>query len=100
MRLLLREVLGDPGIDGVLLNTGAWFESFIPPITEIIREAADACPGKPIALCPYEGWLYDVHARDLEAKLEGAGSAVFSISDDALRALSRLADYSEFKRGL
>ena len=56
-------------------------------------------PGnKPIAWCPYDGWLFDIRSRDLADKLEEAGkTAVFSIPDDAVRALARLADYSEFR---
>ena len=97
LRALMGQVLGDPGVDGVLLFAGAWFEVFSPPATDVVREMADAFPDKPIAWCPYEGWLADIRAGDVAEKLEQAGkAAVFSSPEDALRALARLAGYREF----
>jgi acetyltransferase len=97
LKALMQEVLGDPRVNALVFFGGTWFESLSPPITEVIKEIADTFPDKPIALCFCEGWLCDIRAKDLAEKLEEAGKvAVFSNPDDALRALSRLADYYEF----
>ena len=98
LRAAMTEVLGDPRIDAIVVFAGAWFQGFKPLITDVMKETADAFPDKPIAWCPYDGWLFDIRSRDLQDVLEDAGrAAVFSIPDDAVRALSRLADYSEFR---
>jgi hypothetical protein len=58
---------------------------------------ADAFPDKPIAWCPYEGWLNDIRAGDVARTLAAVGkAAVFSVPEDAIRALARLAEYREF----
>ena len=95
----MTEVLSDPRVDAIVVFAGAWFQGFKPLITDVRKETADAFPDKPIAWCPYDGWLFDIHSRDLQDVLEEAGrAAVFSITDDAVRALSKLADYSEFRK--
>jgi hypothetical protein len=63
-----------------LLFAGAWFGVFSPPITEVVKEMADAFPDKPIAWCPYEGWLTNIRAEDMADRLEGVGKAEFSPS--------------------
>ncbi|MBE0480804.1 MAG: hypothetical protein IBX68_07480 [Dehalococcoidia bacterium] len=99
LQRLLRGVLSQPDISGVVLFAGAWFESLDPPLTEIIGTMADAWPGKPVALCPYEGWVYDITAHDLAGRLEDMGKgAVFSIPEEAVAVLASLADYAEFLR--
>ena len=96
--MAMTEVLRDPGVNAIVVFAGAWFEGFKPLITDVMKETADAFPNKPIAWCPYDGWLFNIHSRDLADKLEEAArAAVFSIPDDAVRALARLADYSEFR---
>ena len=98
LRAAMTEVLGDPRVDAIVVFAGAWFQGFKPLITDVMKETADAFPDKPIAWCPYDGWLFDIRSRDLADKLEEAGrAAAFSIPDDAVRALARLADYSEFR---
>jgi len=98
LRTAMTEVLGDPRIDAIVVFAGAWFQGFKPHITDVMKETADAFPDKPIAWCPYDGWLFDIRSKDLQDVLEDTGrAAVFSIPDDAVRALSRLADYSEFR---
>ena len=98
LRAAMTEVLRDPRVNAIVVFAGAWFQGFKPLITDVMKETAGAFPDKPIAWCPYDGWLFDIHSRDLADKLEEAGrAAVFSIPDDAVRALSRLADYSEFR---
>jgi len=98
LRAAMTEVLRDSRINAIVVFAGAWFQGFKPLITDVMKETADAFPDKPIAWCPYDGWLFDIRSRDLADKLEEAGkTAVFSIPDDAVRALARLADYSEFR---
>jgi acetyltransferase len=93
-------ILTDRQIDAVLLIVGAWFESISPPFSEIVLEVADKFKDKPIAWAPYEGWLYKITAREIENKIKKHGKvAVFSSPKRALRALSKLADYSAFQRG-
>jgi acyl-CoA synthetase (NDP forming) len=96
LRMLMGEVMGDPGVDGVLLFAGAWFEALSPPVTDVLREMAESFPGKPITWCPYEGWLTGIRADDLAERLAGGTTAVFAVPEDALRALARLAEYREF----
>ncbi len=97
VRMIIAEVLNDPGIDGMLLFAGAWFEVFNPSISDVVREMANAFPDKPIAWCPYEGWFQDIRAQHMADKLEQSGRAVvFSIPADALKSLARLAGYREF----
>ena len=99
LRAVMTEVLSDPKVNAIVLFAGAWFEGLPPPITQVIKETADAFPDKPIAWCPYDGWLFDIHWRDLADRLEQVGrAAAFSIPEDAVMALSRLADYYEFVR--
>ncbi len=96
-RDVLSEVLDDPNIDGIVLFAGAWFEHTNPSITETIVEVGKKYPDKPIAWCPHYGWLYDIQPEDLLRQLEKVGMPViFSIPDDALRALSKLAEYYEY----
>jgi acetyltransferase len=98
LKIVMTEVLRDPRVNAIVLFAGAWFQGFKPLITDVIKETADAFPDKPIAWCPYDGWLFNIRSRDLQDKLEELGkAAVFSIPDDAVRALSRLAEYSEFR---
>jgi acetyltransferase len=98
LKIVMTEVLRDPRVNAIVLFAGAWFQGFKPLITDVIKETADAFPDKPIAWCPYDGWLFNIRSRDLADKLEEAGrAAVFSIPEDAVRALSRLAEYSEFR---
>jgi acetyltransferase len=98
LKIVMTEVLRDPRVNAIVLFAGAWFQGFKPLITDVIKETADAFPDKPIAWCPYDGWLFNIRSRDLQDKLEEAGrAAVFSIPDDAVKALSRLADYSELR---
>jgi acetyltransferase len=98
LKIVMTEVLRDPRVNAIVLFAGAWFQGFKPLITDVIKETADAFPDKPIAWCPYDGWLFNIRSRDLQDKLEEAGrAAVFSIPDDAVRALSKLADYSELR---
>ena len=98
LKIVMTEVLRDPHVNAIVLFAGAWFQGFKPLITDVIKETADAFPDKPIAWCPYDGWLFNIRSRDLQDKLEEAGrAAVFSIPDDAVKALSRLADYSELR---
>jgi acetyltransferase len=97
LRRIMAEVLSDPGIDGMFLYAGAWFEVFSPSVSEVVIEMADAFPDKPIAWCPYGGWFQDIRAEDMADKLEQAGrAAVFSIPEDALKALAGLAAHREF----
>jgi acyl-CoA synthetase (NDP forming) len=97
-KALVTEVLREPRVNGLLFFGGAWFEHLTPPITQVIKELADAFPDKPLAFTFCEGWLYDIRAEDLSEKLEKTGKgAIFSNPDDAIRALSRLADYYEFR---
>ncbi len=97
LQFTMMETLGDPNIDGIIVFAGAWFEGFDPPITRIMQEVAGAYPDKPIAWCPYEGWLFDLRQDDLARKLEDMGKGtIFETPDDALRALSRMADYTEY----
>ena len=97
-KALVTEVLRDRRVNGLLFFGGAWFEHLTPPITQVIKELADAFPDKPLAFTFCEGWLYDIRAEDLSEKLEKTGKgAIFSNPDDAIRALSRLADYYEFR---
>jgi len=85
---------------GLLCASDRGFEMLTPPATDVVREMADASPHKPIAWCPYEGWLTGIGARDVAATLEKAGkAAVFTSPEHALRALARLAEYREFLRG-
>jgi acetyltransferase len=98
LRMAMTEVLRDPRVNAIVVFAGAWFEGFKPLITDVMKETADAFPNKPIAWCPYDGWLFNIRSRDLQDKLEEAGrAAVFSIPEDAVKALSRLADYSELR---
>ena len=98
LRMAMTEVLRDPGVNAIVVFAGAWFEGFKPLITDVMKETADAFPNKPIAWCPYDGWLFNIHSRDLADKLEEAArAAVFSIPDDAVRALARLAEYSDLR---
>jgi len=100
LRTTIEAVLTDKRIDAVLLIVGAWFESISPPFSEIVLEVANKFKDKPIAWAPYEGWLYKITAREIEDKIKKHGKvAVFSSPKRALRALSKLADYSAFQRG-
>jgi acetyltransferase len=99
LRTAMTEVLSDPRVNAIVVFAGAWFQGFKPLITDVMKETADAFPDKPIAWCPYDGWLFNIRSRDLQDKMEETGrAAVFSIPDDAVRALSKLADYSEFRK--
>ena len=99
LRTTMENVLTDERIDALLLIVGTWFEAISPPFTEILLKVADKFPDKPIAWAPYEGWVYNITAREVEDKVKGRGRvAVFPSPVRALRALSRLADYSEFLR--
>jgi acetyltransferase len=98
LRAVLTEVLRDPGLDAVVLIAGAWLEQASPAITEVIQEMVDAFPDKAIVWYPCDGWLYDIPVDELARKLEHVGkAAVFSSPDRAVRALARLAEYSEFR---
>jgi acyl-CoA synthetase (NDP forming) len=78
-------------------NTVSSANAFIDFSAAFLKQA-DAFPDKPITWCPYDGWLFNIRSRDLQDTLEETGrAAVFSIPDDAVSALSRLADYSEFR---
>ena len=97
LRALLSAVMSEPAVNGIFLVAGAWFERLSPPITEVLMETADAFPDKPIAWCPYEGWLREIRAEDLSDMLEQAGkAAVFTSPHGALKALAKLAEYYEF----
>lgn len=99
LRTTIESILDDKNMDAVLLIVGAWFESISPPFSEIALGIADKFKDKPIAWAPYEGWLYNITVRDIEEKVkEHEGVAVFSSPKRALRALSKLADYSGFLR--
>jgi len=94
---LVTEVLKDSKVNGLVFFGGAWFEHLTPPITQVIRELADAFPDKPMAFTFCDGWLYETRATDLSEKLEKMGrGAIFPNPDDAVRALARLADRYEF----
>ena len=96
-RKVLLEVLGDPNIDGIVLFAGAWFERMNPSIIDTIGNVVNRYPDKPVAWCPYYGWLYYIQPEDLLSKLDNVGMPViFFIPDDALRALSKLAEYYEY----
>ena len=98
LRAILIEVLSDRRVDALVLIAGVWFEGLSPPITKIIEEVTDTFADKPIAWCTYEGWLFDIRADELTEKLEKVGKgAVFFSPDRAIRALARLAEYSEFR---
>ena len=72
-------------------------EAASPSITGIIEELTSAFPDKPIAVCLSDGWLYDIKNDEVAEKLEEMGkAAVFTCSSRAVKALSRLAEYSEF----
>ncbi len=89
--------LADEQIDAVLLIVGAWFESISPPFSEILLSIADKFKDKPIVWMPYEGWLYDITAKEIKENIkEHRKVAVFSSPKRALNALSKLAQYSEF----
>ena len=99
LRTTIEAVLADERIDALLLIVGTWFESISPPFTEILLKIAEKFPTKPITWAPYEGWLYDITAREVEDKIKGRGRvAIFPSPVRALRALSQLADYAEFLR--
>jgi len=96
-RDIVGEVLGDPGVDGIVLFAGAWFDRINPPITRTLVDLAKTYPGKPIAWCPYYGWLYDNQSYEIEQTLMSMGMpVVFSNPEDSLRALAALARYQEF----
>jgi len=85
----------------VVIIAGVWLEPFSPPITEVIQQMVDAFPNKPIAWCSYEGWLYDIQTEELVGRLEKVGkAAVFSSPDRAMKALAKLAWYSEFRSAI
>ena len=75
----LKPFLEPESIAVVGANPNSGEQAFNPSVKDI--------PGdKPIAWCPYNGWLFDIRSRDLADKLEEAGrAAVFSIPDDAVR---------------
>jgi len=91
--------MGDPKINAAIMILAAWMEKITPSLTEILVKVAKAHPEKPMILCPYEGWVYDVDRRDLEKKLHKTGKIlVLPASDRAARALGHLAGYSESDR--
>ena len=99
LKTAIEVVLADKQIDAVLLIVGAWFESISPPFSEIILDISDRFKDTPIAWAPYEGWLYKITTKEIEDRVKEHGRvAVFSSPKRALRALSRLAEYSEFLR--
>ena len=99
LRTVLSEVLNDHQVDALVLFAGAFFDLASPSMTEVIIDMVDAFPNKPIIWCPYEGWQYEVSAAEVAEKLEAVGkAAVFNGTERAVRALSKLADYSEYLR--
>ena len=97
LKTTIEAVLTDERIDAVLLIVGAWFESISPPFSDIVLEIADRFKDKPIAWAPYEGWLFNISTREIEDRVKEHGRvAIFSSPKRALKALSKLALYSEF----
>ena len=91
-------IMGDPRINSAILILAAWAERINPSLTDTLSEVADAFPDKAMILCPYEGWMYDVSRKELEDKLHKTGNIlVLPTSDRAAKALSRVAEYSEFR---
>jgi acetyltransferase len=97
LRTGLHIVLSDQNVDAVLLIAAAYFERLSTPVTQIVFEAADTFRDKPIVWWPYEGWMYQICLSELEKKVGGAGVAIFPSPDRAIRALAKLADYTEFR---
>ena len=97
LETVIEAVLRDDKIDAVLLIIGAWFDSISPPFSDSILEISNRFKDKPIAWAPYEGWMSNMTARDIEEKLDLNGRvAIFSSPKRAIRALSKLVEYSEF----
>jgi len=97
----LHMFMEDPGIHAAILILASWMERTTPSLTDVLLEVAHSFPQKPMVLCPYEGWLHDVRRKELEETLRKTGKVlVLPTGDRAIKALSRVAKYSEYRRSL
>lgn len=87
-------LLADPEVDAALLIVGAFFQEIVTPLSRLILGVVDAFREKPIVCC-----VYGPYFQEVAEELEGSGkTVVFPSPERAVRALARLAQYSEFRR--
>ena len=94
----LEALLSDAGVDAALVIAAAWMEILSPSVSDVISKAAAAFPDKPVAWWPYEGWVKAIPVARLEEKLRKEGGVgVFRTPERAINALSKLAQYWEYR---
>ena len=96
LTITIDAVLNDDEVDAVLLIWNLWQQQTYALVCQLLPKLAEAHPDKPLVGC-----FFGSNAEEGRSKLEASGRvAVFHTPDRAIRALSHLARYSAFRRGL
>jgi len=88
----LKALLGDPGVDGVVLALATPFYEDVLTVAAAVPDLMQAY-GKPICW-----WAIAGSSEEKEAAIEERGAVVFESADRAAKVLARLADYEQFRR--
>ena len=92
LRKSMVSFLADHQVDAVLFIGGAFTKPFSLALSQLLQEMSDTFKDKPL-VCH----IYGDYAGEAGERLEKSGGiAVFPTPDRAVRALARLAEYSEF----
>lgn len=91
----LEIVLSDPNVNGTLFISGLFWQEYNEELYEIVVQVANRHKDKPL-VCSFLG----PSVTEAREQLERAGKTIdFPTVERAVRALARLAQFSEFQRG-